>query len=283
MAKTYLFTVNPATPPALTIDPGAEIEVTVDGAFDEIEDIAEVPTPFTPASEGHPLAPVTGPIAVRGARPGDSVAIDLLAIEALRRGRQRGAARLRRAQGRSSPSPPSSPARSATGRPGSQAGWRSRSRPISARSAPCRPRATAPPTPGPYGGDFDQRDVGAGARVHLPVLVDDALVFMADPHARDQRRHHQRHRRRVLGAGAGAHRAGEGEPGGAADLRAGRHGADRGLRPLGGGRDRGCLRRRGRPGRRLGPGSRGARPTCCSASSASSASALRPAPSWRRG
>ena len=60
MSKTYLFTVGPSTPPAMTIDPGAEIEVTVDGAFDDIEDIAQVPTPFTPASEGHPLAPVTG-------------------------------------------------------------------------------------------------------------------------------------------------------------------------------------------------------------------------------
>ena len=39
MSKTYLFTVGPSTPPAMTIDPGAEIEVTVDGAFDDIEDI----------------------------------------------------------------------------------------------------------------------------------------------------------------------------------------------------------------------------------------------------
>ena len=50
MAKTYLFTVGPSTPPAMTIDPGAEIEVTVDGAFDDIEDITEVPTPFTPVT-----------------------------------------------------------------------------------------------------------------------------------------------------------------------------------------------------------------------------------------
>ena len=39
MGKTYLFTVGPSTPPAMTIDPGTEIEVTVDGAFDDIEDI----------------------------------------------------------------------------------------------------------------------------------------------------------------------------------------------------------------------------------------------------
>src|SRR5262249_41372790 len=34
-----------------------------------------------------------------------------------------------------------------------------------------------------YGGDFDQKDVRAGCRVHLPVLVEGALVFFADPHA----------------------------------------------------------------------------------------------------
>src|SRR3989454_6565501 len=36
---------------------------------------------------------------------------------------------------------------------------------------------------GPYGGDFDQKDVRAGSRVHLPVMVDGALLFFADPHA----------------------------------------------------------------------------------------------------
>ena len=33
------------------------------------------------------------------------------------------------------------------------------------------------------GGDFDQRDVGVGSSVYLPVMVPQALVFMADPHA----------------------------------------------------------------------------------------------------
>ena len=32
-------------------------------------------------------------------------------------------------------------------------------------------------------GDFDQKDVAVGAKVHLPVMVPDALLFMADPHA----------------------------------------------------------------------------------------------------
>jgi hypothetical protein len=35
--------------------------------LDDVEDIRAVPTPFTPACYGHPLAPIAGPIIVRGA------------------------------------------------------------------------------------------------------------------------------------------------------------------------------------------------------------------------
>lgn len=45
------------------------------------------------------------------------------------------------------------------------------------------PEGYRPSHAGPYGGDFDQRDVGVGARAHLPVMVEDALIFMADLHA----------------------------------------------------------------------------------------------------
>src|SRR5262249_61029972 len=45
------------------------------------------------------------------------------------------------------------------------------------------PDGYKPSYAGAYGGDFDQKDVRAGCRVHLPVLVEGALVFFADPHA----------------------------------------------------------------------------------------------------
>ena len=51
-------------------DPDEELTIEVRGAFDDIEDIRTVPTPFTPESESHPLAPVAGPIEVLGAEPG---------------------------------------------------------------------------------------------------------------------------------------------------------------------------------------------------------------------
>ena len=73
----YLFSVNTRTSPTMAVDSGEEFTVEVRGAFDDVEDIRAVPTPFTPACDGHPLAPIAGPIVVRGAKPGDVVAIDL--------------------------------------------------------------------------------------------------------------------------------------------------------------------------------------------------------------
>jgi hypothetical protein len=40
----------------------------VRGAFDDVEDIIAAPTPFTPACDKYPLAPIAGPIAVRDAK-----------------------------------------------------------------------------------------------------------------------------------------------------------------------------------------------------------------------
>src|SRR5216683_1036293 len=68
----YLFSVNTCTPPTMTVDPAEEFMVKVRGAFDDVEDISAVPTPFTQACDGHPLASIV----VRGAQTGDVAAID---------------------------------------------------------------------------------------------------------------------------------------------------------------------------------------------------------------
>ena len=73
--QVYLFSVNPSTPPTMTIDPGEEVSVEVRGAFADVADIRDIPTPFTPACDGHPLAPISGPVAIRGAEPGDAVTV----------------------------------------------------------------------------------------------------------------------------------------------------------------------------------------------------------------
>ena len=78
--QVYLFSVEPTTPPTMRVNSGDEVNILVRGSLDDIKDIRDVPTPFTPACEGHPLAPITGPIAINGAEPGDVVSIDLLEI-----------------------------------------------------------------------------------------------------------------------------------------------------------------------------------------------------------
>src|SRR5262249_218727 len=86
-ATEYLFSMNTRTPPTMTVDSGEESTIEVRGAFDDIEDISAAPTPFTPACDGHPLAPITGPVVVRSAQPGDVVAIDLVELTPFGSGR----------------------------------------------------------------------------------------------------------------------------------------------------------------------------------------------------
>jgi acetamidase/formamidase len=74
--ENTLFSINTRTPPTMTVDVGEEFTAEARGAFDGFEDISAVSTPFAPACDGHPLAPITEPIVVRGAKPGDVAAID---------------------------------------------------------------------------------------------------------------------------------------------------------------------------------------------------------------
>jgi len=55
--------LSPYSVRTVTVDSGGgEFTVEVRGAFDDVEDISAVPTAFTPACDGHPLAPIAEPI-----------------------------------------------------------------------------------------------------------------------------------------------------------------------------------------------------------------------------
>jgi amidase len=180
--KTYLFEVTPNTPPVDTIDPGAVLELVVEGAFEDVDDITTVPTPFAPECEGHPLAPITGPIAVRGAAPGDSVAVTLLDLRPSGVGRNailRKFGVLRDEFGE--PAIIACPIRDGKAWFGDRIGIPLFPNLGTVSTMP--PEGYKPSYAGVYGGDFDQRDVGVGSTVHLPVMVPGALVFMGDPHA----------------------------------------------------------------------------------------------------
>jgi amidase len=178
----YLFSINPNTPPAMKVEPDEEFQIDVLGSLAEVKDVKTIPTPFAPECDGHPLTPIAGPIVVHGAEPGDSVAIDLLEITPKVDGvtailKKFGVLKEEFAE----PKALACPVRDGHA-------WFGDRIPI-----PLYPNlgtiSTMPPDgykpayAGAYGGDFDQRDVGVGSRVHLPVTHPGALVFFADPHA----------------------------------------------------------------------------------------------------
>jgi amidase len=180
--KTYLFSVGPSTPPTQTIEPGAKVELVVEGAFVDVKDIKAVPVPFTPACDGHPLAPIAGPIRVRGAEPGDSLAVTLEAIRPVGIGcnaimRNFGVLSREFAE----PAIVDCPVRDGKAWFGGRVAIPLNPNLGTLSTMP--PEGYKPSYAGVYGGDFDQRDVGIGATVHLPVMVPGALLFMADPHA----------------------------------------------------------------------------------------------------
>jgi amidase len=182
MKQWYLFDVNPQTPPAFEIDSGEVLTLEVRGAFADVPDVREVPTPFTPACDGHPRAPITGPVKVLGAEPGDGVVIDLLEITPHGEGKTailRDFGVLR--QEFREPVALACPIKDGRAWFGGRIPL-----PLSPNLGTVSTMPVEgyrPAYAGPYGGDFDQKDVRAGSRVHLPVLVPGALVFFADPHA----------------------------------------------------------------------------------------------------
>jgi hypothetical protein len=68
----YLFSVNTHTPPTMTVDSGEEFTVEVRGAFDDVDDISAVPTPFTPACDGIPWRRSRGRLSCAAPNPATS-------------------------------------------------------------------------------------------------------------------------------------------------------------------------------------------------------------------
>jgi amidase len=174
-----------AAPPVAAIEPGATVVFATHDAragalFDRpVGSLFELPKPDP--LRGNPL---TGPLAVRGAVPGDSLVVDVLAIETVGPGWAGGHAHVN----------PLTPGR--VPRPlGRICAVRDGVVHFSDTiSFPARPMigciGTAPADgpihagiPGRHGGNVDQSVVTAGTRIHLPVEVPDALLFVGDVHA----------------------------------------------------------------------------------------------------
>jgi amidase len=182
------YAYDPALAPLLTIDPGTAVVLETHdaraGALDDREPgtLFELPKP---PGQGNPI---TGPVAIRGARPGDALAVTIEAIDVEPAGWAGGHAHVN----------PLAPGR--VQRPlGRRVAIRDGQVHFSDRFVlPLRPMigclGTAPalgagetaPTSGQvgrFGGNMDQPIVAAGATVILPVAVPDALLYAGDIHA----------------------------------------------------------------------------------------------------
>jgi acetamidase/formamidase len=178
-----LYEIDRREPPVLEIDPGDEVVVETEDAF-----TGQIRQPGDRRDkQAMPRSnPVTGPIFVKGARPGDTLRVDIRAIEPLigqcstylwpHDYLQAGLGADPEDQTRICPI---------------ENGWIRWSERL---TIPYRPMigviATAPdwgvPTTGPpgdHGGNLDLKEVGPGAVISLPVSVPGGLLFIGDCHA----------------------------------------------------------------------------------------------------
>ena len=179
--ELYLMDAQPDTRPALTVASGEVVVVEVSEGFSGVRDPSRLPTPFTDEAVGHPLGKITGPIFVEGAEPGDSLRVELLAIEV---GKE-GVTVILKNYGLLPTEFPGPALRASPIRDGVIHFGEIR--------IPVRPSlgtlSTMPEVldhfgyAGPHGGDLDQNELRAGTICHLPVFVPGGLLFLADPHA----------------------------------------------------------------------------------------------------
>lgn len=184
---------DPELAPVLTVAPGETVVVeTLDARAGAVYDrpvgsLFELPRP--PAGGSNPI---TGPIAIRGAQPGDALVVDVQTIDVADHGWTGGHAyvnplgpgRVPRALGRvvavrdglvHFSEQATFPARPMLGCVG-----------VAAEASVAAPTTTHPihaGWPGRHGGNLDHPVLAAGTRLYLPVFVEGALLYIGDAHA----------------------------------------------------------------------------------------------------
>ena len=171
-----IYFLDPAAPPAITIDSGEELMVETWDAFEGLRDPAALDAK---ALKG----PATGPIYVHGAEPGDALKVEFISIAP-----KEGAAHM------------VMPGRGfleeefTEGYPtvmdfdGNQvvlpSGLRLEMQPSMGLVAttPTYVQNTASDS-GPYGGDIDMKELVAGSVIYMPVFVPGGLLALGDCHA----------------------------------------------------------------------------------------------------
>lgn len=175
------FHFDPTRLPAIRVEPGEELFIEVQDAFGGERDIAKVPDPYSPDWEGHPTPPATGPVFVEGAKPGQTLAVDILEI----RPGPEGVVAIQRNAGFLPERFPTPRMKRVPIKDGMVL--------FDGVRVPVYPNfgtfSTTPASGGRagiagfHGGDLDQKPIAAGHRVYLPVFVPGALFGLGDPHA----------------------------------------------------------------------------------------------------
>jgi amidase len=174
----HVYFLDPAAPPAITIDSGDELEVETWDAFEGIRDAA---TFEAKADKG----PATGPISITGAEPGDALKIEFLSI--IPKAAEGAAHMVMSNRGFLDqqfrephclsiaieddaavlPYGIRLPLRASMG---------------FVATTPTYRQSTASDS-GPYGGDIDMQELVTGSTLFLPVIVPGGLLALGDCHA----------------------------------------------------------------------------------------------------
>lgn len=179
-----VYAIDRNVPPRLTVDPPAEIAIeTHDARGGRLRRPEDVETTAPDYGDRFPQTnPATGPIAINGAEPGDTLVVDVLGLELDDRGYilakpnfgvlrdflQRPVARMCEiADGHVEVCGIKLPLRPMIG--------------VLATAPEGEPRGTA--YVGSYGGNMDCNLITVGSRIRLPVQVKGGLLFVGDVHA----------------------------------------------------------------------------------------------------
>jgi len=174
----HIYFLDPAAPPAITIDSGEQLLVETWDAFEGVRDAAKVEARTA-------KGPATGPIRVNGAESGDALKIELLSI--IPKADEGAAHMVMSGRGfldRDFAEPHYLSITLEGGEAVLPCGLRLPQRPSMGfvATTPQYRQSTASDS-GPYGGDIDMQELVAGSTLYLPVLVPGGMLALGDCHA----------------------------------------------------------------------------------------------------
>lgn len=161
-----VYEMSPSNPPVLEVPPGSEVTFITRDCFDGQVDWSRFPESLDEVDRSK-TNPATGPLAIEGARPGDTLCVEILDVSVNDRGFANRVAF------------PISDGEAIL--PG---GLRMPVKPVIGviGVAPAE-GSFRNSMPGDHGGNLDTKEITVGSKVYLPVQVEGALLAIGDIHA----------------------------------------------------------------------------------------------------